>query len=153
MSGEKGPFPNHFDWSRFEQFFGGQLPSMPPDGLKNPAWIDHVIQDVMKRAFPGTAEVGARSPKYRSELFETHSQVLVKCHIPAKEARALQVKAGISRVRLEGDNGEAQQTIRLPAPVEPESCRAVYRQGVLQIQLKKNRNSTRLHAVPIRFMD
>lgn len=146
-------FMSNFDWKSFEQFFGGKFPLAQSELNKNTAWVDQVVKDVMTKAFPqvDASKLGAL---YQTEVFETHNNVIVKIRIPDREqARSISVFAAMNHVKLDGGDSGKKQTIRLSSPVVPESCKAVYKGGVMQLHMKKWKRKKPPHEVYVRFLD
>jgi len=143
-----------FDWKSFEQFFRGKLPTLPSSGHSDKLdWLDGYVQDVLKQAFPQDLRSIISSRRYPAEVFETLNTVLVKIEIPDKaQIKNLRVLAETNQVKLEGDE-VGPQIIKLGTAVIPSSCKAVYRKGILQLQLKKQSGDDRIHEVNVRFQD
>lgn len=146
------PFSGKF-WRSFEQFFGGQFPNMPLDKAFDPDSMEEWVQQLVRSSFP-QASSGAPGQAYRTEVFETHNNVVVKVHVPDREeAESLDVRAGIRQVRLQRNRDKFEQVIRLAALVVPQSCRAVYKQGILQLHMRKMKTSDKLYDVYVQFKD
>lgn len=154
MDDPRKDFFGSFDWRSFEQFFGGKFPLAPNDSLKDPSWVDHVVKDVMKQAFSNSVDLNMLKKQYRTEVFETHNNVVVKIHIPDKEqARNMNAFVGVNQIKLEGLPDNRNQVVKLPSHIVPESCKAVYKKGVLQMQIRKVKISERMHEVNVRYFD
>lgn len=154
MDDPKSQFLNNFDWKGLEQFFGGKFPSAPIDGMNDPAWVEHIVKDVMKKAFPKSLDLKMLNKHFRTEIFETHNNVIVKIHIPDKtQAHNLKSYVGVNRIKLEGLPDDKKQSVKLPTHIVPESCKALYKNGVLQMQMRKTKISDRMHQVNVRFQD
>lgn len=148
---------NFFDmnWKNFEQFFGGKLPFAGPTNLGKDnepmAWVENYVKDVMKQALPNT-ESASLKHHFHSEVFDTHNNVIVKVHIPDKvQARKLRVLINMNQIRLEGLPDNNTQTIRLASLVVPGSCKAVYRNGILQLHIRKQGTENPFQEIDIRF--
>lgn len=141
-----------FNWRNFEEFFGGKLP-VPPVGKGDSAsWIEEYVQNVLKQALPTVNLATVKQRTYHTELFDTHNNVIVKVHIPDKtQARKVRVMLSSNQIRLEGTPDDTAQTIRLSSLVVPSSCKAVYRNGVLQLHMRKLVNDNLFHEVDVRF--
>jgi hypothetical protein len=150
----KKDFFSNFDWKTFEQWFGGKLPPFPEHRKGDMAWVEQYVQDILKKAFPQSLDLNLFRTPYRTEVFETHNSVVVKIHIPDRsQARKVRAFVGINRVKLEGLPDNRQQTVPLNAHVIPDSCKAVYKDGVLQLYIRKTSINDRLQEVNIRFRD
>ncbi|GAB7058127.1 MULTISPECIES: Hsp20/alpha crystallin family protein [Paenibacillus] len=148
---------NFFDinWKNFEQFFGGKLPftgPMNPGKESEPmAWVENYVKNVMKQAMPNMDSPSLKH-HFHTEIFDTHNNVIVKVHVPDKaQARKLRVKLNLNQVRLEGLPDNKTQTIRLASLVVPESCKAVYRNGILQLHIRKQSAENPYQEIDIRF--
>lgn len=151
------PFAGQF-WRNFEQFFGGQLPDLPLDKAQDPEWVRAYVNSVMRQAFTSSGKQGQGQGQggafQQTELFETHNSVIVKVYVPdRKTAGELSVYAGIRQIKLDYGANKGEQIVRLVSHVVPESCRAVYKNGILQLHLRKAQISDRMHEVFIRFKD
>ncbi|TMV50163.1 hypothetical protein FE783_11410 [Paenibacillus mesophilus] len=154
MDDPKNDIFGSFDWKNFGQFFGGKFPHAANDYLKDPSWVDRVVKDVMKQAFTNAVDLNMLKNRYRTEVFETHNNVVVKIHIPDKEqARNLSAFVGINQIKLEGLPDDRSEVVKLPSHIVPESCKAVYKKGVLQMQIRKVKISERMHGVNVRYFD
>lgn len=159
MDGSKkndNPFGS-LDWRQFDQFFGGKLPFAPSgssgkgEGL---AWIESYVQDVMKQAMPTVSSTGSERAKHHihTETFETHNNVIVKIHVPDREqARKIRVSLSVNSVRLEGLPSNKEQIIKLHRLINPGSCKAVYRDGIIQLHMRKHTADHHFHEIDIRF--
>ncbi|MEF3302025.1 Hsp20/alpha crystallin family protein [Paenibacillus sp. GYB003] len=148
----KDMFAN-FDWKSFEQFFGGKFP-LGADLNRDTAWVDRVVKDVMSKALPHPIDVGLLGKHFQTEVFETHNNVIVKIHIPDQEtARRIRPYIGFNLLKLEGAADDKTQTVKLTSPIVPESCKAVYKNGVLQLHMRKMKRKEPLREVHVRFLD
>jgi HSP20 family molecular chaperone IbpA len=147
-----------FDWKQFDQFFGGKLPFAPTGkegkGAEGLAWIESYVQDVMKQAMPTISSTSSERAKHHihTETFETHNNVIVKIHVPDRQqARKIRVSLSVNAVRLEGLPDKKEQTIRLNKLIYPDSCKAVYRDGIIQLHMRKHVADHHFHEVDVRF--
>jgi HSP20 family molecular chaperone IbpA len=139
---------NPFDLKSWEQFFGGRMPG-DPDAFN---WVSHYVNDVMKESFQQPGSKKPAKMRLQTELFQTHNHVIVRLRIPATmEPKQLRVQAGIQRIRIEGLPHDGKQEIPLPSLVLPNTCRATYKDSILQIKLQKRRWKERYEEVFIRF--
>lgn len=154
MDDPKKKIFKNFDWKSFEQFFGGKLPPLPSGEMDNLNWVEDYVQQVMKQSFPQSGGRGVMSSKYATEVFETHNGVIVKVFIPDKaEAKNIRVLVGTGQVKLEGLPDNKTQSIKLGTAVHSSKCKAVYRNGILQLHLRKLSGDGRQHEADIRFFD
>ncbi|MED4600171.1 Hsp20/alpha crystallin family protein [Paenibacillus validus] len=158
-----GSNPNpYFDmnWKQFEQFFGGKMPfpPQPGSGDTGPAaaagdlsWVDGYIKDVLKKTIP-QMEVQTLNHHFHSEVFDTHNNVIVKVHIPDRaQARKIRVLLNTDQLRLEGLPDDKTQTIGLPGFIVPSSCKAVYKNGILQLHMRKQTTENPFYEIDVRF--
>lgn len=143
------------NWKQFEQFFNGKLPfpASPLSGdNKDPvSWVEGYIKDVLNRAMPNV-EVQALKHHFHSEIFDTHNNIIAKIHIPDKvQARKIRLKLNPYQIRLEGLPDDKTQTIRLSNQIVPNSCKAVYKDGILQLHMRKQSLDPAYTDVDIRF--
>ncbi len=115
------------------------------------AWVENYVKNVMKQAMPNMDSPSLKH-HFHTEIFDTHNNVIVKVHVPDKaQARKLRVKLNLNQVRLEGLPDNKTQTIRLASLVVPESCKAVYRNGILQLHIRKQSAENPYQEIDIRF--
>jgi HSP20 family molecular chaperone IbpA len=153
MDDPKKKILQNFDWKSFEQFFGAKLPPMPTDKLNDTTWIENYVQDALKQAFPQNG-LNVSSHKYNTEVFETHNSVVVKISIPDRsQAKKVRVLVGANLVKLDGLPGNTNQIIKLGTQVMESSCKAVYKNGILQLHLRKQADDDHFHEVRVRFPD
>jgi hypothetical protein len=142
-------------WKQFEQFFGTKFPFPAQGSSDDLSWVEPYVQDALSKTLSKSFTETKHHPSalVKSETFETVTHVIVKINIPEKErAKNTKVHAGIYQVRLEEGVGIQKSVIPLPAPVIPESCKAIYKGGILQLHLKKQKVDDRFHEVHIRFL-
>ncbi|MCP3771883.1 Hsp20/alpha crystallin family protein [Paenibacillus sp. MZ04-78.2] len=143
------------NWKHFEQLFNGKLPyPAPPLSGQNGdtvSWVEGYIKDVLNQALPNV-EVQALKHHFHFEIFDTHNNIIVKIHIPDKEqARKIRLKLNPYQIRLEELPDDKIQAIRLSTQVVPSSCKAVYKNGILQIHIRKQPIDHPFLNVDIRF--
>lgn len=142
-------------WQRFADAFGDQFPFSAKASIGDLSWIEPYVQNILKQSLPN-AETSRYEPSFapwKYELFDTITHVMMKLEIPDKtRARNTRVLVGTHQIHLEEGTGVRQTSIPLPAPVVPESGRAIYKEGVLQIQLKKRQSEEHLQEIRIRFL-
>ncbi|MEK8129793.1 Hsp20/alpha crystallin family protein [Paenibacillus filicis] len=158
MSGPNPSQPSnsnpYFDmnWKQFEQFFGGKMPFPPASEIPGDlSWVDGYIKDVMKQAMPQAQTQGLKH-HFHTEVFDTHRNIIVKVHIPDKaQARKIRVLLNVSTLRLEGLPQDKSQMVRLPSLVNASSCKAVYRNGILQLHMRKQSSEHPFYEIDVRF--
>jgi len=143
-------------WDAFRQWMTGG----PPFDAANEdfRWITEYVDGVVKDALTAAGSRSAKRPSRKAgqplsyELFQTHHHLIVRFRVPERiKARRLRVFAGVQKLRVEGLPGDEAQTVELPAFVSPSSCRALFKDGVLQVKLAKRKINDRFEEVFIRF--
>ncbi len=144
-------------WKHFEKTFGEKFP-FPTEKLNDLSWIEGYVQDVLQKSAPGMAESGVKglpvkAARYRTETFETISQILVKIRVAdPKEAESLHVQAGVTKLLIDSMRMEQAMTIKLPAPIVPQHTKAIYKDGILHVYMRKKKMNEELHEVYIRHI-
>lgn len=143
-------------WKTFEKLFGGKVPFLNNEHvekmLKDPQWIEKYVQDVLKRALPGASSNFSLTSGIDPEVFETHRAVIVRIPIPDKtDASRIKLHATRYRLRLAGLAEGDPVDIRLPAAVNPQLCRAHYKNGILEIRISKDNHDDVERPVQIHF--
>ncbi len=145
------PDKNHFfDWKKMESIFGKQFPFSTLSGNKSfdLSWVEDYVKSVMKQAMPQNDQ----PDELESEVFETHRDVIAKIAVPEHISPGdLRIFAASNQIRLEGLPGGAKQFIPLPAHVNPGVSRALMKQGVLQIQMRKQNKEEQYKEIFIRY--
>jgi|GEM_PF-3579369 HSP20 family molecular chaperone IbpA len=142
-------------WQRFAEYFGDNFPFSAQASVGDLSWIEPYVQNILRQTLSRTDanRVEPSFAPWKYELFDTISHVIIKLEIPDKNrARNTRVLAGTHQVRLEEGTGVRSTAIPLPAAIVPESGRAFYKEGVLQIQLKKRQREENLQEIRIRFL-
>ncbi|TVY09664.1 Hsp20/alpha crystallin family protein [Paenibacillus cremeus] len=141
------------NWKNFEQFFGGRVPF---PGTANGsgdqmAWVESYVKDMLSQAMPNL-EMASLKHHLHTEVFDTHNNVIVKVHIPDRnQARKLRVLLSPNQLRLEGLPDKGAQTIRLNSMVVPSSCKAVYKNGIMQFHIRKQSSEETYYEIDVRF--
>lgn len=152
MDDLKKDFFAGFDWKSFEQFFGGKFPLSQTELNRDTSWVDRVVKDVMAKALPQPLEMNLLGKQLRTEVFETHNNIIVKVYIPDKEqARSIRPFLSMNKLKLEGLENGKSQSVKLTSPIIPKSCKAVYKDGVLQLHVKKLKRNGPMHEVYVQF--
>ncbi|ADG06963.1 Hsp20/alpha crystallin family protein [Kyrpidia tusciae] len=131
---------------------------LPVDPLRH---LESFRRDVGRLLDPEVWRTGGVSGALpRVDVHETENQVVVSCDIPGlRKADDVEIDVDDDRVHLSGvierDEerreqdflqrerfyGRFSRTVALPVEVKPESARASYRNGVLEIRMDKARPS------------
>ncbi len=143
------------NWDQIEKFVGQRLPFKEKGQslLDNMSWVEGYVQDVLKKALPGSqSSISSSSDSISTEVFETHTHVIVKVKLPKEEdPRALQVFVKSAQVKLTGLISGSYKIIKLPALVVPRTATARYKQRMLQIQIRKRGRKESYHEAYIRY--
>lgn len=158
MADDGKDFPFGFNWKQFEELFNG-ISSFQQGKTQDLAWVDKFIHTMMKQAVPDPAakqsqqgQQGQQPQSLQTEVFETHRSVIVKIPVPDELLlRKLQLFANSQKLKIEGP-GQNVQYVRLPAIVQSNTSKAEFRDGTLQIQMRKKAKSERFDEVYIRFL-
>ncbi|MBE1445466.1 Hsp20/alpha crystallin family protein [Paenibacillus sp. OAS669] len=135
MDPRNNPF-SQFDWNEFEKYFQGILPQNS-DISKKTNWIEDYVRQVLKDNVPDM-QSASNAKRYDTEIMETVEHLLFKIKIPDRaEAQKLKVFTANHQIKLESKDNREIQWFRLPHPVDPASCKAVYKEGALQLLLRK----------------
>ncbi|UVI33286.1 Hsp20/alpha crystallin family protein [Paenibacillus spongiae] len=145
MDDSKNEAPN------FKPFWENDIPFNLNDKLDNFSWIEKYVQDAMKQFLPKPVNINSRTKNYQMEMFETHKNVIVKLHLSEKEARNVSIYTGVNRIRLEGYPENNRKIIKLTTYVVPDSCLAVYKNGILQLHMRKQEIDDYFHEVNVKF--
>ncbi|MFX3633629.1 MAG: Hsp20/alpha crystallin family protein [Candidatus Pristimantibacillus sp.] len=139
-------------WDDLEQWLKGQkLPNKGFDMLREPDWVEQFVRKMMTKALPGAADAIVEHSG-GATFFETHHFVIVKFPLPAKVDRnELRVFVREDRIRIEGLPESRIETIKLPKPVKPQICKALVKEGILQVKLRKRPGSRTYHEAVIRW--
>ena len=97
-----------------------------------------VFQEFGNIPHVGTVEIpGSREPLV--DVQETDDEVQITAEVPGvkKEDIDLEVTGNTLIIKVEGKDRKYYKEVELPAEVDPDSAKASYNNGVLDIQLKK----------------
>ncbi|MCL6606340.1 MAG: Hsp20/alpha crystallin family protein [Paenibacillus sp.] len=140
-----------FNWKNFKQFWGSEFPFNHHDKIDDLSWVDKYVQDAVTQFLPKPLHINSHTKNYHMEVFETHNNVVVKLHLSEVEARNVTVFAGVNRIKLEGFPENNRKIIKLTTYVVPESCIAVFKNGILQLHLRKQTIDDYFHEVVVKF--
>lgn len=155
---------NPFDWDAFERWLGDSMPFDPRNATskKINEYVREVVEEALSQAGTPEARAGFTSGMMRppfgsvtlpTEVFQTHNHVIVRIKVvKGVKPRQLRLYAGLQRLRIDGLPESGTQYVRLPGLVHPETSRAMYRDGVLQVKLPKRKINERFEEVDVRFV-
>lgn len=141
-------------FEEMDRLFEGFLPRawLPRFGLDHPAWRDFPI------SFEG------RMP--RVDVIERDEDVLVRAQIPGVEKENLDISLTENSITIKGNShreekeesehyfrreiseGSFTRTLGLPGDVDIDSAKASFKDGVLEVDIKKTKKSRR-HSVKV----
>lgn len=128
-------------------------PNKDPFSLFDAAGIQQYVRQILKQSIPGM-DPRAGTAHYDTEMTETPQHIIVKIHIAAlSEARKLTLQVAPTQVKLEKKmtDQEHEQWIRLPHPVIPTSCRAVYKNGIMQLHMRKQDKDELFYEIEVSY--
>jgi len=136
-----------------ENFLNNKFPfhsGMDQEILKDTSWIEGYVQDILHNAVPKARRTSPQ--KIPSQTFETHQYVIVKLTIPSHiDPGTLMISIGTNLVKIEGLTSSAT-IVKLPCTVVQNSARATFKDGILQIKMRKKTMKQGYHHVNIRFL-
>ncbi|PZE22372.1 Hsp20/alpha crystallin family protein [Paenibacillus xerothermodurans] len=139
-------------WQTLEKLIGAKLPDLPDDEqldlLKDTSWVQNYVKRAFEQVVPKQEPSQNRSGA--AEVFETHHYVILKVKMPY-EADPL-VKLRVDQVKIESALKNISQIIRLPCLVVPSTGRATYKDGVLQVRIKKRKISKLYRDISVRYL-
>lgn len=150
MAPNQNPF-SRFDWNQFEDYFRGMMPHNPGESRHSSHWIEDYVKQILKdNLSPRNSYTNMN--QYDTEMRESLDHLMMKIYIPDKEqAQKLSVYTSDHQVKLEGKDGHEIQWFRLPHPVIPISCKAEYKDGALQLRMRKRTKEEPFHQVNVDF--
>jgi len=134
---------NNEKWAQGDSFFNGKSPFSYVNPLEklDLSSLHNYVQNAISRVSMG-------EPALISEVFETHQYAIAKIKISKKlYSNQLRVFVNYNQIKLEGLTGYKAQIINLPCHVEASNCKAIYRQGILEIKLPKVKYKNYYHEV------
>ncbi|MFD0682150.1 MULTISPECIES: Hsp20/alpha crystallin family protein [unclassified Paenibacillus] len=149
MDKNNNPF-SIFDWKKFEDSFGG-LPQPSKEKNDGSTWVEQYVHDILKQSIPPLSQ-SAGTLQYNTEITETEHALLIKINIPSlTDARNIKTYVAVNQVKLEANDHDKLQLIRLPHPVIPTSCKAIYKNGILQLHIRKQSKDEQFYEVDVKY--
>lgn len=155
MDDPKNKMFSNMQWKQFEELFGSKFPFPANGSINDLSWVEQYVQDALRQSMPKSFEEIKSSPSspIKFESFETVTHVIVKIVCPQKEkAKNIRIYSSVYQLQLEEGIGLQKQMIHLPAPIIPKYCKAVYKDGIFQLHLRKQQVESKFHEVNIRFL-
>lgn len=124
-----------FDWGRLpanQPVYYGVSVDVGPDGVPRVREFGNV-----KPGSHGLLEGGVREAFATAFLDEDKNQIRVTAEMPGVDKDRIQVEAleDSLTIRGEGEDRRYEKTLRLRAPVSPDSAKAHFKNGVLEVTL------------------
>ncbi|WP_028550509.1 Hsp20/alpha crystallin family protein [Paenibacillus sp. UNC451MF] len=142
---------NQSRWEAIESILGTKLPNLPSDQhlelWKDTSWVEDYVKHMLEKSLP---KRGMLKGVKDSEIFETHHFVIVKMNM-ANNANPI-VKIRTDQVKVEGISGSNAQVVRLPCHIDTRYSRASYKDGILQIKMRKKKINKAYHEISIRYL-
>jgi len=130
-------------WASMNRFFNGAFPfsgsPIPTDLMKNSEWLERMAQETFTQSNPTPSQ---SKELYSHNIFETHRSVIVRIQLPQSvNPEFLRVYVGPTSARVEGLSNPAEKKVQLPCEVNRVGIRSSYKDGILEIRMKKNYDS------------
>jgi HSP20 family molecular chaperone IbpA len=141
-------------WDELERWLDGQRLPKGFDVMKEPDWVEQFVSKMMTKSLPAAANsILDQAEEEGISFFETHHFLLVKFHLPREVNREdLRLLVRDDRLRIEGLPNNQKETIKLPKLVQPKICRAVVKNFVLQVKLRKRPRAGAYYEADIRWL-
>lgn len=152
---EESQNPYRKQWEGFRDKFDELLPSVDIMKQKDFAWIENYVQDTLRNAFKTTPSTNkSKAGTYKSEVFETHNFLITRIQLP-KDVKiddlSLKVCTDSLKIMTYGSE-QPVHTRDFPLPVVSKTAAASYKNGVLQVRVRKSTKKKPFIDVPIRFL-
>ncbi|EFM09911.1 conserved hypothetical protein [Paenibacillus curdlanolyticus YK9] len=145
-------------WDELERWMQEQQLPRGFEALKNTGWIERYVKTMMTKAMPEQmaqsvqTDQAAQQGHSRAETFETHHFIVVKWPLPrGAHPSSLRLLVREDRIRIEGLPGDGKDTVKLPKLVLPRVCKALCRDGILQVKLRKRPVNRQYYETTIRY--
>ncbi|MGO4107325.1 Hsp20/alpha crystallin family protein [Paenibacillus sp. YAF4_2] len=141
-------------WDELERWLDGQRLPKGFDVMKEPDWVEQFVRKMMTKSLPAAANsILDQAEEEGISFFETHHFLLVKFHLPREVNREdLRLLVRDDRLRIEGLPNNQKETIKLPKLVQPKICRALVKNFVLQVKLRKRPRAGAYYEADIRWL-
>ncbi|MBD2847262.1 hypothetical protein IDH44_18845 [Paenibacillus sp. IB182496] len=146
MFGNGGPL----DWEQLQRWLAGKGLEATEEMMREPQWVEKMVSQAMKQSLPRLHRAD-RSNVEQEDCYETHHFVFVRFKLDKGVRRdQLRLLVRADRIKLEREDGKKPIRVKLPCQVQPRSCRALLRAGVLQVKLRKRPVDPTYHEAFIR---
>jgi HSP20 family molecular chaperone IbpA len=160
-NGNTGNNPFGFDWQSLEKMLGDRLPFPLPDMAKvnhrDASWVSDYVSQLLKTSSVTAPDADADPIRtvtgLNADIYETHSSVICRIRVPeGADIYSIRVWVHSRHLKLEGLPGKRQsRTIALPATVNSKTCSAIFKNGVLEIKMAKDRRKPVYREVYVQF--
>ncbi|MBW7474229.1 hypothetical protein K0T92_05690 [Paenibacillus oenotherae] len=132
----------------FDKFFNGKVP-FPLDPGNPSSWLNDYVRDMLIK--PAKAASSSAKGSLPTEIFETHHFLIVRIKLPGSaDINNVRIMASNFSIKLSGLSDSKKHTIKLPKLVEPRSGKALLKEQVLQIKLRKRKSGEQYYELFIR---
>lgn len=130
---------------RFGPYYYGVRITIGPDGVPRIEEFGNI------RRGPGGKPRLSDIVEPLIDVIEHDDEVLIVAELPGVDKDKIKVKATENKVVIRAENGKKYyKEISLPAEVDPKSAKASYRNGVLEVKLKKKQPSKEEEGVEVK---
>lgn len=139
------------DWSGLAQWMEQSGMPKAMELMKQPKMIEGYVKDMISNAVPtaGAWPIMNKQPRYK--CFDTHHFVFVKFKLGSStKPEELRLFVRPDRIKLRLPGGKYEE-VALSSIVLPDSCRALCKEGILQVKLRKRPLTTEYKEAPIRW--
>jgi len=127
-------------WSKDDQFFKQKLPRVDLSS------IDKYVQNVL-------SHVSDQTSIPLPELFETHYSVIARMKVSSKaDVKQIKISVNSTQLKLKGIYDREEKLIKLPCCVEAAYCKALLKNGILEVKMPKVKHNSSYYEVPIHHL-
>jgi HSP20 family molecular chaperone IbpA len=143
-------------WDQMQEWLARQQLPKGFEMMKEPEWVARIVKQMMEGALSGnpsaglsgmqdTADKAKKTEDFKAAISSLGAQwsenkdyLLLKLPLQGEaDVQTLRVRVKEERLRIDGLPGQRPHSMPLPAPVQPRSARAIIKEGVLRVRLKK----------------
>lgn len=136
-------------WDELEQWMKNQQLPRGFEALKDTGWVERYVKSMMASAMPDKPGMPVSTGP---ETFETHHFIVLKWPLPqGVHPSMLRLYVREDKIRIEGLPNGKREVVSLPRHVYPRVCKALCRDGVLQVKVRKKPVNRQYVEVPIRW--
>lgn len=152
MSNHMKPGLPPYDWEQFKSQFKkikspDEFQHVPELDL---SWLDHYLEGMFEKSGSDSREAEVRRKEFHYNLYETENEVIVRVPIPTScNVKRVRVWVELNKLVLAGVVRQ-KQVIYLPSKVYWNQSSALYREGMLELRLTKDKKKD-YKEIPIQF--